>query len=260
MTGRLTGWPIGSVGYDAAVHALSPSGYWKLSETRGTVAFDGGSRLMHGTYQSSANLGGNPVAQGWRAAAEFDGESDYVTVTDSDARPFSVPTAGGLTVMAFIRPDSLDMPNTEGSGYVHFLGKGSSGQHEWTFRMYQASNTEGRANRICFYVFNLAGNLGVGESFQDTLTAGEWIHVAGTIDDTAKEIAIYKNGVLRQSDSYFGNGAYVDVVPEAGTAPLRIGTRNVASFWEGAIANVAVFPSALTEGEIAGVYAAAGVP
>lgn len=249
-------WPYGSVGYDAAVMALGPVGYWKLSETSGTVARDLSGHGRDGTYQSAENLGGDPALEGGPPAAWFDGEADYVTVPDSDA--FSVTTTGGLTVMVLVRPDSLDMPNTEGSGYVHFLGKGASNNHEWAFRMYQESNTEGRANRICFYVFNLSGGLGVGESFQDALTVGEWIHVVGTLDATTKTIAIYKNGVLRQADPYFGEGAYAQVDPGNGTAPLRIGTRNVASFWKGSIGNVAVIPRCLTAQEISDVHRAIG--
>ena len=42
----------------------------------------------------------------------------------------SVPFTGALTIEAWIRPDALGFPRTEGSGYVHWLGKGAPGKHE----------------------------------------------------------------------------------------------------------------------------------
>jgi hypothetical protein len=63
---------------------------------------------------------------------QFDGIETYIEVPSS--ADFSVPTTGELTVSAWIRPETLAFPNTEGSGYVHWLGKGDKGQHEWAFR------------------------------------------------------------------------------------------------------------------------------
>ena len=103
---------------------------------------------------------GDPSAPagGVRVAPVFDGDSGYVEIPDSD--DFSQPTRGALTVEAWIRPDTLAMPSAEATGYVHWLGKGEVGRHEWAARMYQAGNTEGRENRISFYCFNPGGGLG----------------------------------------------------------------------------------------------------
>jgi hypothetical protein len=138
-----------------------------------------------------------------------------------------------------MRPDSTAMPRDESSGYVHWMGKGSSGQHEWVARMYQDGNSEGRANRISFYSFNLTGGLGAGSYFQDTVTAGAWIHYAGEFDDV--NTYIFKNGVLRDQDPLSG----YDIDPGNGTAPVRIGTRDFASFFQGSIARVAIYSTRL---------------
>jgi len=86
---------------------------------------------------------------------------DYIEIPSSD--DFSVATTGELTVSLWIRPAVLIFPKTEGGNqkYVHFAGKGEQGQHEWVFRIYSQDNLVGRANRISFYVFNLAGGEGV---------------------------------------------------------------------------------------------------
>jgi hypothetical protein len=50
-------------------------------------------------------------------AAVFDGLDDYVEVADHPDH--SIATTGELTVVALIRPDSLEMPAQERTGYVH---------------------------------------------------------------------------------------------------------------------------------------------
>ena len=65
----------------------------------------------------------------------FDGTDDYVEI--ADAPQFSIVNTGELTVSAWMRPDALTFPKFEGTGYVHWIGKGEAGQQEWAFRMYQ---------------------------------------------------------------------------------------------------------------------------
>jgi hypothetical protein len=193
----------------------------------------------------------------------FDGVSTYVEVPDS--ADFSVPTTGGLTVAAWLRPDTLTFPTTEGSGYIYWLGKGEAGRQEWTFRMYSRDNSEGRGNRISFYLFNPDGGLGIGSYFQDAITPGEWIHVVGVAD--AQHTAIYKNGVFRRCDLYRGGSESgcqrytgLAVTPQRGTAPLRMGTRDLHSFFLGALADVFIWDRPLSADEIAALYQQNVVP
>jgi hypothetical protein len=187
-----------------------------------------------------------PVAT-WRAPL-FDGRSGYVEIPDDSA--YSQPTSGALTIEVWIRPDSLRMPAPEGSGYVHWMGKGVWGQQEWVWRMYQRGNAEDRRNRFSFYAFNQQGGLGAGCNFQDEVSPGEWIHVVGEIDAT--QTCIFKNGVLRLT----GLLSSFNVVPADGTAPVRIGTRDKASFFRGSIARVAMFGAKLSPAQVAAHYSA----
>ncbi len=186
-----------------------------------------------------------------RAYLQFNGMNNFVEVPDS--RDFSVSTTGGLAVSAWMRPDTLTFASTEGSGYVHWMGKGEGAQQEWTFRMYSQANSENRENRISFYVFNLAGGLGVGSYFQDPITAGQWIHVVGVADGQSTHI--YKNGVLRKSDVYQGS-----ITTQHGTAPLRMGTRDFRSYFQGGLAEVRVWNRVLTATEVGDLYALSIVP
>jgi hypothetical protein len=102
-------------------------------------------------------------------------------------------------------------------------------------------------------VFNPGGGLGIGSHFQDQLQPGTWIHVVGMAD--SQRTFIYRDGVQRDTDAYAGS-----ITPEAGTAPLRIGTRDFNSFFEGEIREVRLWNRILTGGEIAGLYNSGCVP
>jgi hypothetical protein len=211
----------------------------------------GGATAGTGGGAGNAGAGGGAGAGGATTstgAPVFNGSTGYVEIPDADV--FSEATTGALSVEAWMRPDSLAMPNDESSGYVHWMGKGTNNQHEWVARMYQQGNSEDRANRISFYSFNLTGGLGAGSYFQDTVVVGQWIHYAGTFDDT--RTYIYKNGERRDSDLL----SDYDIVPQNGTAPVRIGTRDMNSFFQGAIARVAIYNTRLTDQQVAAHFAA----
>ena len=59
----------------------------------------------------------------------FNGINEYVEIPSSDV--FSVSTSGELTVSAWLRPDVLNFARSEGSGYVHWMGKGEANRQEW---------------------------------------------------------------------------------------------------------------------------------
>jgi hypothetical protein len=128
----------------------------------------------------------------------FDGLAGYAQVADSP--DLSVATTGALTVAAFIRPAALSFPHIEGTRYVHWMGKGEPGRHECVLRMYSKFNSENRANRISFYVFNQEGHRGVGAYVQEWVTPGLWIHIAGVAD--GERINLFENGILKNTQRY----------------------------------------------------------
>lgn len=70
-------------------------------------------------------------------------------------------------------------------------------------------------------------------------------------------MSIYRDGVLRDSDllDQSATGGPT-IVPEHGDAPVRIGTRDFNSFFQGAISRVAIFDRRLTDGEQAALQTA----
>jgi len=236
--------------YDTAVLQDNPVMYLPLSAATGASAeTDRSGRGHNGHYfPVSSNFSKAPMPNGDRATV-FNGTNQYIEVPTSVE--LSVRRGAGLTLEAWIRPDTLDFTYDEGDGYVHWAGKGAPGQHEYALRMYSRTNTASpaRPNRISGYAFNLVGGLGSGSYFQDPVTVGGWIHVAVVINTRVRPgvISIYKNGVLRKTTPL----SQFDVVPRPGNAPLRIGTRDFGSFFRGAIGKFAIYAYPLTQAKIA---------
>ena len=151
-----------------------------------------------------------------------------------------------------MRPDVLTFPKMESSGYVHWLGKGNSGQQEYTFRMYGLDNTDSRQNRTSFYMFSPAGGLGAGSHVQEAVAPGQWIHYVATVSTGANQLRLYKDGVLKDTDVFL-TGTFA-VTPADGTAPLRIGTRDFASYFNGAIDDLVIYNRVLTPAEVQQLY------
>ncbi len=172
----------------------------------------------------------------------FNGTDQYIEVADADA--LSIATTGQMSISVWIRPDVYNFPNTEGNGYVHWLGKGENNAHEWLMRMYNLSSE--RPNRISGYVFNLSGGLGSGSYTEEIIVTGDWIHLVLVYDYPANAIKIYKNAVLKDEDMFTD----YEVIPENGLAPMRIGTRDFKSYFEGAIDDLCIYNRELTESEI----------
>jgi hypothetical protein len=203
----------------------------------------------------------------------FDGAASFVEIANSPV--LSLATTGALTVSAWMMPATLTFANAV-NGYVYWLGKGTgsgrSGQQEWAFRMYNLENDAGRRNRISFYVFNPDGHLGVGSYFEspdDPVIAGTWMHFCGVADNGT--ITLYKNGAdtghcfQYQGDGpcrqqFDSDGNRVLITPVATAAPLRIGTEDGKSLFQGGIAKVRLWSRALDDAEIADLYGNDTVP
>lgn len=182
----------------------------------------------------------------------FSGEREYVEIPSA---PDLSIGGQGFTVSAWIKPDTLELAHTEGSGYVYWMGKGEPRRHEWAMRMYSFSNREKppRPNRISFYLFNAKGGLGEGSYVQEPVNPGEWLQITAVAG--AGETRIYRNGRYIRCDEYdgpTGHGCHSHgerIQPSPGNAPLRLGTRNMASFFQGGLSKVRIWNRALSDDE-----------
>jgi hypothetical protein len=215
----------------------------------------------------------NAAPQAGETCLVFKGDGDHVEISSAPA--LSPATTGALAISAWMRPDALNFPAWEGSGYVYWLGKGQtagdSGDQEYALRIYNRDNTREkppRPNRLSGYLFNSSGGLGVGSYFQDELAAGVWIHVVFCVD--GRSTSIYRDGAFRRCDQYqpggdsrcarhFDPGTHVPlfIQPRSGPAPLRLGTKDArSSFFAGAISRVRLWNRALSASQVANLYLA----
>ena len=175
--------------------------------------------------------------------ATFTGKG-YIELPDTD--DFSVATTGQLTIVCTVT--ILDWRGAGASEYVHWMGKGVSGAHEYVFRHYcQGGSGEAgsRQGRVSGYCFSAAGGLGAGSYFQDpmTTTPFQW---AWTCDMRA--IHLYRDGLHRDTDLLSG----YSIVPRNTSTPVRLGTRDMSTgFLIGRLANVAFFSRVLSQAQIA---------
>lgn len=233
-------------GYDSLVLGDHPVGYWMLIKGYQSDASGHG---MAGTYLGSGR--GEALLPDGETASIFNGLDNYFEIPDNDY--LEVTRTGILTIEAWMRPDVENFPQTEAEGYVHWMGKGTPSNYLWAARMYNKNNNASRPQRISGYCFNLSGGLGAGSYFQDTIAPGTWIHyvlVINTVNTSANfptgYTKIYRDGILRDMDKL----SDYNIVPGNGTAPMRVATRDLASFFKGAIGKVALYDHELTPAQI----------
>jgi hypothetical protein len=247
--------PSGLSSYDTLILSYNPVAYWPFVAGSGTDVSGHG---LNGSFTGSPISASMPNGDN---AIVYNGTDQYFAVPDNDY--LEIVRTGKLTVEAWIRPDVLQFPDYDSTGYVNWMGKGGAGQHAYVSRIYNLTNDENRPNRISGYAFNLTGGLGIGSYFQDTVTPGRWIHYALIINivDTSSSYPtgytkIFKNGALRDQDNLQG----YNIVPGNGTAPFRVGTYTTSSFFEGAIGKVAIYDDELTPAQLVKHYQAMGSP
>ncbi len=250
--------------YAHRVLELKPCGYWRLGEKAGPVIADASGGGHDGTALGQVTFNQKGMLDREAdTALVFDGKTAYVEIPSHAA--FSQPTSGaGFSVEAWMRPDVLEFSGEREENYVHWLGKGENGNKnmEWAFRFYPKSSRE-RSNRVSAYIFNAGQGNGSGAYVQEVIEAGKWMHIVAVFDpgdatNPKAGVSIYKDGKLAGSPATHSKALYeaYNVMPVAGSAPLRLGSRDKNSFFTGAIDEVAIYPRVLTALEIADNYRA----
>jgi hypothetical protein len=196
--------------------------------------------------------------------AHFDGAS-YIEFPD---KPYFSPVGVGtkqFTVVVFQTVDDWTRVS-HNNEYIHWMGKGRAGGHEWTFRIYKdggGGEAASRRRRTSFYSYNPSGGLGTGSYFQDEGDGpGVERCIAGQISlegsgATPGFTRMVKNGVQRDQDP---ESQYA-VKPQHTNAPLGIGSRgDDTGFLVGRIRRVAFFNRVLTASELKTLYDARNQP
>ncbi|HZM03223.1 MAG TPA: LamG-like jellyroll fold domain-containing protein, partial [Candidatus Saccharimonadales bacterium] len=233
--------------YPTAVLADHPTSYWRLQETSGTVAHDSADS-DNGSYtnvllqqQGFTNSNAGELSVGFGGPAGFSADS-YVGQMTAD---FASTTNTAFSAEAWI--------NTGGSPGGAIVGKGWGGGGEEFFVDCGGANGQYR-----FFIRNASGTAYNATSavFPD----GNWHHIAGVCDEVNGHIYLYLDGQVIASATASGG------IQTTTNLYMTIGARQSSATtdynlqFNGDISDVAIYPYALTAGQVATHYLAAGIP
>jgi hypothetical protein len=191
----------------------------------------------NGINADSVTLGPGAVGAGGDQAAVYTGAAGSNTVVPHQAA-LNPAASNPFTIEFWANPtgsDNDDAPvsnrisSNPRSGWVFFQRDAATG---WNFRMYDGVN----------------GNLG-WDLTGGTATLNSWSHVVATWNGTAAQL--YVNGAL--ADSSNGGGASGNYNPSS-AADLILASSDSGSPYAGSIDEVAFYPTALSETQVASHY------
>jgi hypothetical protein len=236
--------------YASQVLAFQPLTYWRFSET-GPFSF---TATNQGTLGAAANgVYSDPTAMEGQPGALV-GSSDTAAAFNGSYEKIDVPFNAALNPASFTFEcwakvqggagtyrspvTSRESTATIQAGYIFYAGAGNT----WEF--WTGSGT--------------AWNALTTTPTNGAVVLGAWTHLVGTYDATSLTMSFYINGALAMQ------GTNITVAP-VGTVgsprPLRVGagaTEGPGAFWfNGSVDEVAVYPSVLTEAQVAAHFATA---
>ena len=225
--------------YRASVMGSQPSGYWRLSDGSGTEAanqiYAARPTPNNGTYSNVTLGAAGPLASGSGTAATFDGATSWLQLPDSN-----IPTQGPASISLWFKTTTAGVLFS----YQSFpVGSAHSSSDQWNPALYVG--TDGY----------LHGKLFTDATTMTSTTAvndGKW-HFAVLDATSTTSQTLYLDGAVAA-------GPLAGTITPNGTGYAYVGA-GTADGWldapsdpdghfDGQIADVAVFPSGLTAGEI----------
>lgn len=200
-------------------------GYWR-GDGSTVDAVSGGTAgtLTNGATYGAALLAARPSASSF----SLDGVDDYV----------NIPSQAKFALTSAISAEC----------WVNFDTLASSGVREIFVRQ-NAWGIEQSAGLLRFFIYRSAASVGLLTSA--TLTAGTTYHVVGTFDGTATRLYI--------------NGSQVATTTTAGaidsnTNPVQIGAWGAGFYFDGRVAEAALYNRALSASEVSTAYTTGSTP
>ena len=202
---------------------------------------------------STNNIDGTSTSPDYDSDRNNQSNSSYI-LNGTEARAIETSdfplTSGSFSMSFWLKIDDSQFANEPNDHNRYILGTREICNVSQFFNVsYLHSLTDGRENRISVEIRNSStGAFSVGT---DDLPVDEWVHIAFTVDNDAKETNIYFNDELKNTSTW--DNLSVDV---SNTAPFVIGTNvcarvaNSGSMRGANIDDVAIFSSVLTTEQI----------
>lgn len=237
---------------DIASHGTLTTGlisYWNFQEASGKRYDLVGSNHLtdYNTVTSATGIQGN--------GADFETtNSEYLEISDASQSGLDITTDFSISV--WVKLETL--PSTSGEAYV-FASK-----YNWTIgqRSYHFQLNADDTLTCAFY--SPAVKYANETSNSAAVSAGDvgnWVHFVATVDISAQDIKLYKNGTL-VSSTLNQNGAFTIL---NSTAPFTVGTYHggyaSTESMDGVLDELGIWSRALTSTEVSDLYnSGAGLP
>lgn len=199
--------------YVGEVMADAPSGFWRLNDTN-AVALDLSGNSLSGAYNGGYTQSEpGPFVFDDTDATLFNGTTGYVSVADADL----LDPGDVFTLEAWVNPLAI-------GSTLEVLAKDTNG---YQLQIY----TDGTIRLIKYGVSVIVASL-------ITVVANRWVHIVAT--KSGSTVHLYINGVDV-------TGAVTNATILATASALNIGRDQVpGSYFSGYLANVAIYPTALS--------------
>ena len=216
---------------------FAPISHWRLNETSGTIANDNSGNGFNGKI-TNAIVNKPGMGDGF-TSFEFDGSGDWVELSESFRIALDTAISGGA-VSVLMWAKVLDSSVwTDGANRAIFRFRASSNSN--------MISLEKSAGDDLLRVLYAAGGV-TSTIIPNVGSPTDWMALVFTINIASGDTIIYHNGVSVGNTT--NAGTFVGSIETA-----FIGRVHVAGqFWNGSLANIAVFDRVLTPTEVADLY------
>jgi Concanavalin A-like lectin/glucanases superfamily/Calx-beta domain/Right handed beta helix region/Domain of unknown function DUF11/Domain of unknown function (DUF4214) len=186
----------------------------------------------NGTAQNGATFAAGKVGQ----AFSFSGSSSRIAIADAA----NLTLTHSLTLDAWIQVTALPAD----TGMIVFRGDDSA-----VSPYYLAVMSTGKVR------FHIGDSVGNAINLEGPISLNQWVHVAGTVDDTTSNIALYVNGTMAASTNNPTRpfGVLSGASPGVAIGNREAGASSTAPF-NGSIDEVEIFDRALSQAEVQVLY------
>lgn len=229
-------------------------GFWPLNSSEDDLVKDYSKNENFGIFSGDTHIEEN--------SADFDGEEDMIVFPFNPDYSISTHSknsshTGEIAISHWINFHDFNFTNKNRHCYVNYGGVGDGywpeKNQEWGFRIYDQCHNES-PGLLCFYVFNLEGELGIGSCSQ--IEEDHWYNILGGTD--GENVYLYINGELRDYDPLIGKeiqGEVINITPESGNSTMHWGWRDHGSgYMKGRMRYLSILDTFPSEEEIQQIY------
>ena len=224
---------MSSISYDNQLADLGPLAWWKMQEASGTIRNSGSLTGVDGTPRDTPDYRRSGPSSAIPYGIQLSGNGEDFSVPDVSG----LRLTGSYTLLAWIKTDTV----AGGNGSI--VTKEGNYTGYWLYRQGSRLYTGFKDGTTGPYKAHFSNAV---------LSVGQWVFVASTWDGNTSRL--YLNGAEVSTKALSGSVA-------SDTNPLTIGSTGLGvghpgAYFDGTLAQVAVFDKVLTAQDLAALYTA----